>query len=635
MDGRGTSSEASSDSHICGPRDRTLHLRTQPDARTLGSYDCNIQDKMDFEIRMREGICKLLAACTQRDQVVQAAKNLLTCNARILGYMAELQKRKEEQILHNMARRSPDAGRKEHSACYGKIAISDIRIPLMWKDSDHFNNRGKTQRFAVFCLLKIGANVFDTELVIVDKSLTDICFENLIIFNNTKPDFELKLEVYSCCMEDEPSLANTPRRLARKLSTSLSRSTGKKITLGMESGDLNSILLTNPVAIGAKYNLLAETLLRIDNAESSFRTHSLTIIGNEESSFWVPLYGNLCCRLVAQPACMTDDVMTGFLNLQQIVGGLLNWTRLYCILRGGYLIAHYTPEEIEAKVDPTLIIPVNKETRVRDIDKDSKKTMYSFSIVNPYAGKTMSWVFATDCKEDLCNWMEAFWQHFYDMSQWKHCCKELMKIEIMSPRKPPLFLTKQATSVYHDMTIESPLKDKSLMDIIHNKIEETDGEFLLGHQQVSEPPLWAALFDGTHNIIVQRNVQVPDQNKDNATTSSTKGKKRPAPPPPVDKQPYKPETACINQSQKENWKTSVSTQKMSILVPKLSSTMQQVHRSTAISHRHFPTSQACLNEGSNQAAAKPPLFNRPVPAPRQRGPIKNKLDPRTWVQSQV
>ncbi|XP_007895408.1 rhotekin-2 isoform X3 [Callorhinchus milii] len=143
--------------------------------------DCNIQDKMDFEIRMREGICKLLAACTQRDQVVQAAKNLLTCNARILGYMAELQKRKEEQILHNMARRSPDAGRKEHSACYGKIAISDIRIPLMWKDSDHFNNRGKTQRFAVFCLLKIGANVFDTELVIVDKSLTDICFENLII----------------------------------------------------------------------------------------------------------------------------------------------------------------------------------------------------------------------------------------------------------------------------------------------------------------------------------------------------------------------------------------------------------------------------------------------------------------------
>lgn len=27
-----------------------------------------------------------------------------------------------------------------------------------------------------------------------------------------------------------------------------------------------------------------------------------------------------------------------------------------------------------------------------------------------------------------------------------------MKIEIMSPRKPPLFLTKEATSVYHDMS---------------------------------------------------------------------------------------------------------------------------------------------------------------------------------------
>lgn len=38
------------------------------------------------------------------------------------------------------------------------------------------------------------------------------------------------------------------------------------------------------------------------------------------------------------------------------------------------------------------------------------------------------------------------------LGQWKHCCEELMKIEIMSPRKPPLFLTKEATSVYHDMS---------------------------------------------------------------------------------------------------------------------------------------------------------------------------------------
>lgn len=38
------------------------------------------------------------------------------------------------------------------------------------------------------------------------------------------------------------------------------------------------------------------------------------------------------------------------------------------------------------------------------------------------------------------------------LGQWKHCCEELMRIEIMSPRKPPLFLAKEATSVYYDMS---------------------------------------------------------------------------------------------------------------------------------------------------------------------------------------
>ncbi|XP_067858873.1 rhotekin-2 isoform X3 [Heptranchias perlo] len=142
---------------------------------------CAIQEKIDFETRMREGTCKLLAASTQRDQVLHAAKNLLTCNARILCYMTELQKHTEEQSLHKVARRSSDTELKEHSACSGKVAISDIRIPLMWKDSDHFNNRGTGQRFAVFCLLKIGAQIFDTEMVTVDRTLTDICFENLMI----------------------------------------------------------------------------------------------------------------------------------------------------------------------------------------------------------------------------------------------------------------------------------------------------------------------------------------------------------------------------------------------------------------------------------------------------------------------
>lgn len=74
----------------------------------------DLEQKIDLEIKMREGSAKLLAACNnpktltkgssltsatsaQSTQVLEAAKNLLTSNERMTAYMAELQKRKREK----------------------------------------------------------------------------------------------------------------------------------------------------------------------------------------------------------------------------------------------------------------------------------------------------------------------------------------------------------------------------------------------------------------------------------------------------------------------------------------------------------------------------------------------------------
>lgn len=48
--------------------------------------------------------------------------------------------------------------------------------------------------------------------------------------NEAGPDFQIKVEVYSCCTE-ESSIINTPKKLAKKLKTSISKATGKKINL--------------------------------------------------------------------------------------------------------------------------------------------------------------------------------------------------------------------------------------------------------------------------------------------------------------------------------------------------------------------------------------------------------------------
>ncbi|XP_036121828.1 rhotekin-2 [Molossus molossus] len=588
--------------------------------------DCSIQEKIDLEIRMRQGIWKLLSLSTQKDQILLAVKNLMVCNARILAYTLELQKL-EEHIANQSGRCDVNFESKERTACKGKLALSDIRIPLMWKDSDHFSNKERSQRYAIFCLFKMGAEVFDTDMVIVDKTITDICFENVTIFNEARPDFQIKVELYSCCTE-ESSIINTPKKLAKKLKTSISKATGKKISSVLQE-DHETCLSFGSAISGAKYNLLAHTTLTLENAEDNFKTHNLSINGNEESSFWLPLFGNMCCRLVAQPACMAEDAFAGFLNQQQMLDSLISWRRLYCVLRGGKLYCFYTPEEIEAKVEPALVVSINKETRIRAMDKNAKKRIHNFSVINPGAGQAVTHSFAADSREDLQNWMEAFWQHFFDLSQWKHCCEELMKIEIMSPRKPPLFLTKEATSVYHDMSIDSPIKLESLTDIIQKKIEETNGQFLIGQREESTPPPWTTLFDDKHEVALQK------KTLSSASTQLQDGKrkKRRAPLPPPDKAPFSLEMQSSTDQLVKDDREKTSVSQTSSLDTKLSTLMHDLQKPVAAPRKLPPARKSSLTNGQN-TDTKTNIEAKPVPAPRQKS-IKDILDPRSWSQAQV
>lgn len=59
----------------------------------------DIQHQIDEQIRMREGVMKLMSASSTLNQALETSKNLLTINARILGLMTALQKRKKEHVL--------------------------------------------------------------------------------------------------------------------------------------------------------------------------------------------------------------------------------------------------------------------------------------------------------------------------------------------------------------------------------------------------------------------------------------------------------------------------------------------------------------------------------------------------------
>lgn len=55
---------------------------------------------------MREEAGKLLAACSRAEQALEAAKTLLTSNARILALLSQLQQIRKDQIFEEVRRNS-------------------------------------------------------------------------------------------------------------------------------------------------------------------------------------------------------------------------------------------------------------------------------------------------------------------------------------------------------------------------------------------------------------------------------------------------------------------------------------------------------------------------------------------------
>ncbi|XP_051732950.1 rhotekin-like isoform X1 [Ctenopharyngodon idella] len=431
------------------------------------AQDCEVQRQIEREVRIREGACKLLAACSQREQALEASKTLLTSNSRILALMTQLQRMKEAQAMQKAGRRSSDGG-SERFPCTGKVAISDIRIPLMWKDSEYFKNKGELHQCAVFCLLQVGTEIHNTDLVIVDRTLTDICFEEPVIFTDIPPGFDLRVELYSCCVEEELSVGFSSRRLSR-----LGSASSKKFMATLETaascssygsgtgsgeGGVSPVLLPAPSIRGPKYHLLAHTSLTLCHVQNSFRTHDLTISDTEDCPSWLPLYGNLCCRLVAQPLCMTQDVMCGKLRIRSETNPE-EWRDVYGVLNGSDLKCYQQKDDTDSLETPVFTIPINKETRVRATERDPALHTQSITITNQCGAKT-TYTILTHTSKDTHGWMEAFWQHFYDMSQWKQCCDELMKIEEPSAKKTVAVTLKQG-SLYHEMVTPSSTQSRN------------------------------------------------------------------------------------------------------------------------------------------------------------------------------
>ena len=69
----------------------------------------------------------------------------------------------------------------------------------------------------------------------------------------------------------------------------------------------------------------------------------------------LPLWGQICCKLLAQPNCATEPRISGFINLQRMVGGLPDWIRLWCVVRQNRLRCWKNPEDVGRRMPEQVI----------------------------------------------------------------------------------------------------------------------------------------------------------------------------------------------------------------------------------------------------------------------------------------
>ena len=58
-----------------------------------------IQERLDREIKIRDGAIKLINMCTHENQLLEATKTLLVSNRKTLAHMSQLQNLKAAEVM--------------------------------------------------------------------------------------------------------------------------------------------------------------------------------------------------------------------------------------------------------------------------------------------------------------------------------------------------------------------------------------------------------------------------------------------------------------------------------------------------------------------------------------------------------
>lgn len=382
---------------------------------TPGILEKDLRNKILVEESICRGTAKFIEASHNQPQAVEAAKNLTLGNLRVDMLRFEL----------NKLRRGRGSPRnKQGKPSYAAVSLSDIRIPLVWRPGGH-HDMGDTRKFAVFCIARVGAQIYDTALISpVDRHITDVSFSDALLFSRMPPYFELKLEVYSHMLEDHHKY-NNPRKIAKSIGRAVGRTLAKSLK---DSKDNQSDPPPEREVKGPKFSLIATATLRLEDAGDEVNSHEL-YLEDRENERTPQLFGQFCCRLAVQPDCREEAVLVGGLGVRFPENEIAGWQEGWWARLMDWKLCMWTGvEQYQAARSPVRQVRVDQDTKIRD-HQDGE----TFSIEN--IGEEPAEFKCVD-KENKVMWLAHLYQHACDHRRWRQAAQT--KMEILSPDTKPI-----------------------------------------------------------------------------------------------------------------------------------------------------------------------------------------------------
>jgi hypothetical protein len=267
--------------------------------------------------------------------------------------------------------------------------------------------------------------------------MVDISFPDTVVFpNKVDHNFTLIVEVYcSIPVADNSSSSftssgkeSTPMKVLRKIKREFSLD-HLSSPLSTSSSSLSLSPYVPPISTTSSshhFTLAGHTQFTIKNVMGKCHTYNLTVgaIGSDGiagSSYagdqpLLPLWGQICCSVMAEPTCATQPRSTGFINVQQMVSGYPAWLRQWCVLRQHNLRCWTYPEDVGRKM-PANTISMTKEMTVDNAPRLSMRRPNTLLIKDHETDQELYLSF--ESKEERDRWAITLKQAILDLKIWK------------------------------------------------------------------------------------------------------------------------------------------------------------------------------------------------------------------------